>query len=77
MARRRKRGRKRRLNPSDRELLYASAAGSIALGTLGYVVTHRAWPVVAGVVIGMVATPLLLGAKPKQMKKILLSGGIK
>ena len=77
MARRRARGRKARLNPSDRELLYASAVGSIVLGTLGYVATRRAWPIVAGVVVGMVGTPLLLGATGKQMKKIMLTGGIK
>ena len=55
-------GLRRKKNPSLRELRYATAIGSLALGTVGYVLTHRAGPVIAGVVVGMVATPLVLGA---------------
>lgn len=61
-------------NPSDRELLYASMAGSAALGTLAYVATHRAAPIIAGVLVGMVATPIVMGGKRKQIKRILLGG---
>lgn len=68
---------KRRKNPSNRQVLYAGAAGSLLLGTLAYFTTHRALPIVGGVVAGMVLTPLVLGADSKQMKKLLFTGGLR
>lgn len=65
---------RRRKNASDRQILYTSAAVSAALGGVAYVTTHRTLPIIGAVLLGMLATPVLMGATPKQYKKLILTG---